>query len=839
MIKQVVALLLVPLLVLTMARSPALAQVPPAAPDDQAWPREFQSASTTFTVYQPQIESWKGRDLSGRAAVSVKDAISPEEQFGVIWFTANTNVNRTENLVTLDDITITRANFPATPDKADQYLQALRGSAPRQMVDLSLNHLRAEIAVAQAESAPQKPVAVKNDVPKIYFSSQPAMLVQVDGEPVLRQVQGYELLRVINTYAVILFNQSQGTYYLHAVGKWAQAQSIEGPWTVAAQPPASLNKILTTLTKGGQVNALDNPGQYVAQSAASGIFPTIYVSTVPAELIMTRGAPSYEPISGTSLLDVTNTDDNLIVDPANDLTYVPISGRWFQTASLSAGSWTYVPNDKLPADFAKIPVTHPRGVVLASVTGTPQAQEAIIDNNIPQTAVVTRATTTLTVKYGGSPQIQGIDGTPLQYVVNSPYPVIRVDAASWYALKDGVWFAGTSVNGPWAVAASVSEVIYTIPPSSPLHYVTYAYVFGSTPQTVTVGYTPGYYGTVLAPTGTVVYGTGYVYPPVYWGSFWYPPPVTYGFGTGFFWGSVTGFAFGAAAGAVWGGAWGHWGGYASYTNVNINNFNSYNHWSSNQVRTNVQRDYNQQTGRLTQQQRQQAQRDYNRRTGQLTSQQRSNLQNRASQRPNDTFAGKDGNAYKRGADGGWQQHSSGGWNKAGFSDGRESASGLDRQQQPGAMATGPTTCTGHGAASAAMTPASGAWAAGTAASMASMDLEAAVCLAVIASAVVALAGGGLVEAGSAASAAAGSGARAQTNSTNKRSHRGGAEGAKNKKFEARNPKFETISNKFPSDSVFWIFPIWDLFVLSLFRISSFGFRILISCMIEKQTNKRR
>jgi len=206
---------------------------------------------------------------------------------------------------------------------------------------------------------------------------------------------------------------------------------------------------LTTLTKGGQVNALDNPGQYVAQSAASGIFPTIYVSTVPAELIMTRGAPSYEPISGTSLLDVTNTDDNLIVDPANDLTYVPISGRWFQTASLSAGSWTYVPNDKLPADFAKIPVTHPRGVVLASVTGTPQAQEAIIDNNIPQTAVVTRATTTLTVKYGGSPQIQGIDGTPLQYVVNSPYPVIRVDAASWYALKDGVWFAGTSVNGPW------------------------------------------------------------------------------------------------------------------------------------------------------------------------------------------------------------------------------------------------------------------------------------------------------------------------------------------------------------------------------------------------------
>ena len=160
LIKRVVALLLVPLLVFSMVPLPAFAQTSPPAVGDQAWPREFQSGSITFTVYQPQLESWKSRDLSGRAAVSVKDAISPEEQFGVIWFTAKTDVNRAENLVTLDDITITKGNFPATPDKAHQYLQALRASARRQMADLSFEHLKAEIAVAQAESAPQKPVAV-------------------------------------------------------------------------------------------------------------------------------------------------------------------------------------------------------------------------------------------------------------------------------------------------------------------------------------------------------------------------------------------------------------------------------------------------------------------------------------------------------------------------------------------------------------------------------------------------------------------------------------------------------------------------------------------------------
>jgi hypothetical protein len=672
---RAVAVLLVPLLTLPMLPARGFGQAPPAAALGQPWPREFQSGGLTFTVYQPQVESWKSRDLAGRAVVTVKDAISPQEQFGVIWFTAKTNVNRALNLVSLDDITLTRGSFPATPDKADQYLQALRASAPRQMSDLTLNHLTAEIAVAQAESAPQQAVSVKNDVPKIFVSSEPAILVQVDGPPVLRQVPGHGWLRVINTYAVILFNQSLGTYYLHAVRTWFQASALDGPWTVAVQP-ASLKTMLGTLTKGEQVNTLDHVGQYVDQSAADGIYPTIYLSTVPAELIMTRGAPSYEPIAGTSLLDVSNTDDNLIVDPATGLTYVLISGRWFQTPSLATGPWTYVPNDKLPAGFAAIPVTHPRGVVLASVTGTSQAQEAVISNNIPETAQVTRATTTLTVNYGGMPQLQGIEGTTLQSVVNSPYPLIRVDASSWYAMKDGVWFVGSAINGPWAVATSVPAVIYTIPPSSPLHYVTYVYVFDSTPQIVTVGYTPGYYGTVLAPTGVVVYGTGYVYPPVYVGSLWYPPPVTYGFGAGFFWGSVTGFAFGAAAGAIWGGAWGHWGGYGSYNNININNVNSYNHWSSNQVRSTSF-----QQNRLTQQQRQQAQRDYDRRTGQLTPQQRSNLQNRASTRPNDTFAGKDGNAYRRGADGGWQQHGSGGWNKASFGGGGESASGLDRQQQ--------------------------------------------------------------------------------------------------------------------------------------------------------------
>jgi hypothetical protein len=144
------------------------------------------------------------------------------------------------------------------------------------------------------------------------------------------------------------------------------------------------------------------------------------------------------------------------------------------------------------------------------------------------------------------------------------------------------------------VATYVPAVVYTVPISSPLHYVTYVRVYGYTPTVVYVGYTPGYLGTVVTPDGVVVYGTGVVYSP--WvGTVWYPPPTTYyssssqfawGAATGFMMGTMTGLAIGAVA----------WGGgccccSASTVNVNktVNNYSVngsnvyHNTWDSKTV----------------------------------------------------------------------------------------------------------------------------------------------------------------------------------------------------------------------------------------------------------------
>jgi hypothetical protein len=98
----------------------------------------------------------------------------------------------------------------------------------------------------------------------------------------------------------------------------------------------------------------------------------------------------------------------------------------------------------------------------------------------------------------------------------------------YYALADGVWFSGTRPDGPWRVATAVPAIIYDIPASAPLHFVTYAHVYGATAEVARVGYTPGYFGACRSSDGVVVFGTGYEHAP-YVGSVWIGRPATYGF----------------------------------------------------------------------------------------------------------------------------------------------------------------------------------------------------------------------------------------------------------------------------------------------------------------------
>ncbi len=544
------------------------------------WPRFFTNATYEFAAYQPQISAWPGNQLEGRFAIAVRPAGASNETYGVVFFKTRTEIDKFTRLVTLEDFQITKVDFPTQRKQQRAYQTAIADELPQVARIIPLDHLEATFA-ASAQAMKAKIQQVDNTPPRIIYATVPSLLVLVDGAPILKPlVNSYE--RVVNTRSLLVLSTNlydQG-YYLYAASNWYSAPSIEGPWVVNLTPPLDIDTARDAALATGQVDPA-----YPRQPLATP--PVVYLSTVPTELLQSTGAANLLSVAGTDLLYVANSDNAIFYYLDQGDYYALISGRWFKAPSLN-GSWSYVPSDNLPADFKKIPPDSPRSNVLLSVAGTPQAQEAVIASSIPQTATITRAEAKLTVDYVGAPSFTPIKGTKLSYAANTPTAVIRINAKSYYACENGVWFTASSDTGPWVVATAVPAVIYTIPSSCPIHYVTYAYVYGYTPTYVYSGYTPGYMGVIIAPGGTVVYGTGYVYPPVVIGTTYVSYPPTYGSGASFALGAAVGFAFGYCAGHNTSCYYEpHWGCYHytypyhyCYAGYNVNGCSQYTHWGT-------------------------------------------------------------------------------------------------------------------------------------------------------------------------------------------------------------------------------------------------------------------
>lgn len=541
------------------------------------WPRNFEVAGDHVELYQPDIEKWDGNRLSGRAAVAI-GAKQGTPVYGVARFSAQADIDKPSSLVQLTNIQIDSVDVPTRPDAADKVRQALIGRLSPQGLTVPLEELQASYAVSQQLAKAQR-VPVRNDAPEILFATTPTLMVHVDGDPAWRQVAG-TFERAINSRALLL-RDTGGELWLQAAGYWYRSESAGGTWEPVPSPPAAL---LGAASKIGASKEEPKPDPMMpADGKKPPRAPVVLMATRPAELIQTSGEPQMTPVGGTSLLTMSNADHAVLIDPSSNQTYVLISGRWFRAAMLN-GPWEYVPGAQLPAEFAKISPQDPKANVLVSVPGTPQAREAEIAATIPQTASVSRTKAATAVTYDGTPKFESIAGTSLRYAVNTATPVIEVDSSHYFAVVNGVWFTAGAPGGPWQVATEVPSAIYTIPPSSPLYYVTYVRIYSVTPTTVVVGYTPGYLGVVVNPDGTVVYGTGYVYPP-YVGAYYYGYPVTYGYGAGFGISVAEGFAFGFAAGAIWGAAAPYWGPYwyGGGSFVNINQANFYGRWGQGTV----------------------------------------------------------------------------------------------------------------------------------------------------------------------------------------------------------------------------------------------------------------
>lgn len=615
--------------------------------DELSWPREIDADNAEITIYQPQIESFENNILEGRMAISIK----PEDEdmvFCAAWFRGTMSTDFEDRIVTMEKVEIPKVHFPDMDDqeKIDKFSKMLVAEIESWDVEMSLDRLTASLG--DVEDLKDQSVKIKNDPPDIYFRTVSSSLLSIDGDPKVKEIENSGLEYVVNTAFFIVREKGKSTFYIKGGKFWYESDEITEGWEETDDVPSDINKL-----------AEDNLEETELDSISASITeaPALIIVTKPSELIQTDGDPDYQSIEGTNLLYVENTESDIIMDINTQQHYVLLSGRWFFSKTLADGDWKFIEPDKLPEEFSNIPDSSDMGNVLASVAGTQAAQDALLEQSIPQTATVYRDSATVEVKYDGDPQFELVEGTEVYYAANTDKQVLRIDNL-YYCVNDAIWFVSDNANGPWKVSDTRPDEVDELPPSSEVYNVKYVYIYDSTPEVVYVGYYPGY--TYSYPySGVVVYGTGYLYQPWY-GNYYYPRPVTFGFGvhwnpwTG--WGFHVGFRFGWIG---WGfhpfrGRWGprgyrhgyrhgyHRGHHRGYRSGARSGYRAGYRAGQRNSNRNV---YNNRSNGVKSSSKQRSQ------TGKASN------KSRASSKSNNMYADKSGNVHQRNNNGSWSQKS--------------------------------------------------------------------------------------------------------------------------------------------------------------------------------------
>ncbi|MEA1896557.1 MAG: hypothetical protein U9N53_02700 [Bacteroidota bacterium] len=501
------------------------------------WPREIDTEKGNVTLYQPQLESYESNILEGRMAVSI---MLPEGDliFGAVWFKASLSTDFDKRTVVLESMEVPRVNFPDLEDKGkvEKFTTLLIKEVESWNTEMSLDRLLA--GMSEIENQKNLSVQLNNEPPDIYFRTSPAVLISIDGEPKLKTDEDSKLEYVQNTPFFIVKEPKKDNYYIRNGKFWYVSEEVVKGWTETEKIPNKIEKFAE------KYNDEDEPDSLALSITEA---PDLIVVTKPSELISTDGKPDYATIEGTSLLYASNSEDDIVMDINTQQHYVLIAGRWNHSKTLDDGDWKFVEPEDLPEDFAKIPETSDMSSVRASVPGTPEAQDALLEQSIPQTATIDRKEAKLEVKYDGNPKFEKIEGTDMSYAVNTDKTVILI-SNKYYCVDDAVWFVSDKASGPWEVSVIRPDEVDEISPESPVYNVKYVYIYDSTPEVVYVGYLPGYsYSYVYG--GVVVYGTGYYYNPWY-GPYYYPRPVTYGYGVHY--NPYTGWGFSFSMSVRWG-----------------------------------------------------------------------------------------------------------------------------------------------------------------------------------------------------------------------------------------------------------------------------------------------
>ena len=226
-----------------------------------------------------------------------------------------------ERLVNFTDVKLTESHFADLPnDQLKEVVATINAEVPRGALVIALDRVLARLDKSQI--IPKNVAGVKADPPVIFSSTSPAVLVNLDGDPIWSPIKDNDLKFAVNTNWDLFEHVPTKTFYLRNEQSWLSATSVKGPWKAAGTLPGSFTS-LPADDNWKEVRAA-LPGRPAAA------LPKVFVSTTPAELILMNGAPNYLPVSGTQpAVGVQHRERRLPAgqDRRRSTSWCP--GRWF------------------------------------------------------------------------------------------------------------------------------------------------------------------------------------------------------------------------------------------------------------------------------------------------------------------------------------------------------------------------------------------------------------------------------------------------------------------------------------------------------------------------------
>lgn len=190
----------------------------------------------------------------------------------------------------------------------------------------------------------------------ILVSTEPAELIQTEGEPTYKAVENSTLLYVDNSLEEIFKDVESQKNYILLAGRWYSSAKLQGPWEYVSSDklPAAFASIPQGSEKDGVLASV--AGTTAAEEAImdANIPQTAKVDRSTVTCTVTYdGAPKFVRIENTNLLLAENSNITVMQAPNNQY-YALENGIWFKS-NKPDGPWE-VANER-PADVEKIPAS--------------------------------------------------------------------------------------------------------------------------------------------------------------------------------------------------------------------------------------------------------------------------------------------------------------------------------------------------------------------------------------------------------------------------------------------------------------------------------------------------